>query len=141
MAYKCRITEIDDGSKFHICANNFQVDQYPVQPFEDELMATACTHPAAEPDNNKEARRSKENALNNIGQGSNQEDIDELRRQGVKVENEDYLPENLLTSENENQIPGVHGEWVTPTTCPRRGYPNTSDTKGVRKNHSWSSIA
>ena len=23
LAYKCRIAEIDDGSKFHICVNNF----------------------------------------------------------------------------------------------------------------------
>ena len=35
----------------------------------------------------------------------------------------------------------MHGEWVTPTTCPRRGDPNISDAKGGWKNHSWSSIA
>ena len=35
LAYKCRIADIDDGSKFHICENNFRVDQNPVQPFED----------------------------------------------------------------------------------------------------------
>ena len=34
LAYKCCIVEIDDGSEFHICANNFQVDEDPVQPFE-----------------------------------------------------------------------------------------------------------
>ena len=100
MAYKCRIAKIDDGSEFHICANNFLVDQDPVQPFEYESMTNPCTHPAAEPDNNKEARGSNENASNNIGQGANQEDIYELRRQGVEVEIEDCLPENLLTSEN-----------------------------------------
>ena len=33
LAYKCRIAKIEDGSKFHICANNFRVDQYPVQTF------------------------------------------------------------------------------------------------------------
>ena len=107
-----------------------------MQPFEDEYMATACDNPAAEPDNNNEARGSNENASNNIGQGANQEDIAELRRQGFKVENEDCLPENLPTSENENQIPGMHGEWVTLTTCPRRGDPNISDAKGGWKNHS-----
>ena len=112
-----------------------------MQSFEDESMTTACAHPAAEPDNNKEARGSNENTSNNIGQGANQEDIAELRRQGVEVENEDCLPENLSTSENENQIPGVHGEWVTPTTFPRRGDPNISDAKGGWKNHSWSSIS
>ena len=53
LAYKCRIAEIDDGSELHICANNFQVDQDPVQQFEDESMATACAHPDAEPNNNK----------------------------------------------------------------------------------------
>ena len=92
MAYKCRIAEIDDGSEFHICANNFQVDQDPVLPFEDESMTNPCTHPVAEPHLNKEARGSNENASNNIGQGANQEDIAELRRQGVEVENEDCLP-------------------------------------------------
>ena len=61
---------------------------------------------------NKEVRGSNEDASNNIGQGANQEDIAELCRQGVKVENEDCLPENLPTIENENQIPGVHGKWV-----------------------------
>ena len=94
-------------------------------------MATACAHPATEPDNNKEERGSNENASNNIGQGANQEDIAELCRQGVEVENEECLPENLPSGENENQIPGVHGEWVTSTTFPRRGDPNSSDAKGV----------
>ena len=119
--YKCRIPDIDNESEFHICANNFRVDQDPVQPFENESLATACAHPDTEPDNNQEARGSNENAPNNIGQGANQEDIAELRRQGVEVENEDCLPENLPSGENENQTPGVHGEWVTPATCPRRG--------------------
>ena len=100
MAYKCCIAEIDNGSEFHICTNNFRVDQDPVQTFEDELMTTPCTHPAAETNNNKEAIGLNDNASNNIGQGANQEDIAELRRQGVEVENEDCLPENLLTSEN-----------------------------------------
>ena len=71
-AYKCRIVEIDDWSEFHICANNFRVDQDPVQPFEDELLETACSNPAPEPDNNQEARGSNDNASNNIGQGANQ---------------------------------------------------------------------
>ena len=31
-------------------------------------------------------------------------------KEGVDVDNEDCLPENLPTSENENQIPGV--SWV-----------------------------
>ena len=77
--------------------------------FQDESMATECAHPDAEPENNKEARGSNENASNNIGQGANQEDIAELCRQGVEVDNEDCLSEKLPTSENENQIPGVHG--------------------------------
>ena len=64
LAYKCRISEIDDGSEFHICANNFRVDQDPVLPFEYESMTPPCTHPAAEPDLNKEASGSNENASN-----------------------------------------------------------------------------
>ena len=72
LSYKCRIAKVDDGSKFHICAYNFRVDQDPMQPFEDKSMETACAHPASEPDNNKEARGSNENASNNIGQGANQ---------------------------------------------------------------------
>ena len=104
-----------------------------MQPFEDESTKTECAHPAAETDNNKEARGSNENASNNIGQGANQENIAELRRQGVEVENEDCLPENLPSGENENHILGVHGEWVTPNTCPRKGDPNISDAKGGRE--------
>ena len=72
LAYKCCIAEIDDGSEFHICANNFRVEKDPVQPFEDKSVATACAHPRApEPKNNQEARESNENTLNNIGQGAN----------------------------------------------------------------------
>ena len=113
-----------------------------MKPFEDESVATAPTHPSSpELDNIQEARGSNENTSNNIGQGENQEDIADLRRQGVEVENEDCLPENLPSCENENKIPGVREEWVTPTTCPRRGDPNISDAKGGWKNHSWSSIA
>ena len=130
VAYKCCIADINNGSEFHICADNIRVDQDPVQPFEDESLETACAHPVPEPDNNQEARGSNENASNNIGQGANQEDIAELQRQGVEVDNEDCLPENLPSGENENQIPGVHGECVNPTTCPRRGDPNISDAKG-----------
>ena len=142
VSYKCRIPEIDDGIKFNICANNFRVDQDPAQPFEDESMATARAHPRApEPDNNQESRGPNEKTSKNIGQGSNQEYIAKLRRQVVEVENEDCLPENLPSDENENQIPGVHGEWVTPITCPRRRDLNISDAKGGWKNHSWSSIA
>ena len=141
VAYKCRIAEIDDGSKFHICANNFRLDQGHVQPFEDESLATACTHPYPGPPNNQEARGSNENASNNIGQWANQEDIAELLRQGVEVGNEDWLPENLPSGKNENQITGVHREWVTPTTFTRRGDPNISDAKGGWKNYSWCSIA
>ena len=101
MAHKCRIAEIDDARKFQICANNFRVDQDPVQPFEDESVATACAHiRAPEPNNNQEARGSNENTPNNIGQGENQEDIVELRRQGVEVENEECLPENLPSGKN-----------------------------------------
>ena len=33
LTYKFRIAEIDDGIEFHICKNNFRVDQDPVQPF------------------------------------------------------------------------------------------------------------
>ena len=62
LEYKCRIAKIDDGREFHICANNLRVDQDPVQPFKDELMTTACAHPADEPKNKKEARGSNENA-------------------------------------------------------------------------------
>ena len=62
LAYKRCINEINEGSEFHICANNFRVDQDPVQPFEDELMATACAHPADEPDNNTEKRGLNDNA-------------------------------------------------------------------------------
>ena len=90
VAYKCCIAKINDGSEFHICANNFRLYQDPVQPFEDKSVATACDHPCAtEPGNNQKARGSNENTSNNIGQGANQEDIAELRRQGVEVENED----------------------------------------------------
>ena len=72
-------------------------------------MATACAHPAPEPDNNKEARGSNENASNNIGQGANQEDIAELRIKGVKVENDDCLPENPPTSEKKIRYRGCMG--------------------------------
>ena len=88
VANKCCISKIDDRSEFNIYANNLRVDQEPVQPFEDESVATACAHSRApEPDNNQEARGSNENTSNNIGQGANQEDIAELRLQGVEVEN------------------------------------------------------
>ena len=35
----------------------------------------------------------------------------------------------------------MHGEWVTPTICSRRGDTNISDAEGGWKNHSWSLIA
>ena len=59
VTYKCCIPEVDDGIEFHICANNFWVEQYLARPFEDKLVATARAHPCApEPNNNQEARKS-----------------------------------------------------------------------------------
>ena len=101
VAYKYRIPDIDNGIKFHIYENKFLVDQDPEQPLGYELVSTALTHyRAPEPDNKQEARGTNDNTRNNIGRGSDQEDIAEIQLQGVKVENEDCLPENLLSGRN-----------------------------------------
>jgi hypothetical protein len=118
-----RIPEFDDGTVFHTCVNNFQVDKAPIQPFADEVHPAAPSlAPALAPDPDYDARSSTKNPTNNIGQGASEEGIAELRRQGIEIENEDCAPNNLPQPfQTSPTVAQVRREWITSTTCPRMG--------------------
>ena len=80
LAYKHRLPEFDDGTVFHICVNNFQVNKAPVQPFANKVLTAApAVVPAQESDPSYDAGTSTQDTTNNVGRGASADDIAELR--------------------------------------------------------------
>ena len=98
MCYECRIPEIDDNTMFHIVCANFKVDTAPATPFEDKLALTPVVHVPREGDEERErvaALRADEGDIVPNVHGTFAEDIAELRREGVEVDDDNEpAPEN-----------------------------------------------
>ena len=144
-AYQCRINEFDDNTTFNIVCGNLKIEQEgPNGPFADEVEAPIAATPtppaAAAVDPNAAARASTANVTNNLRTDAGvAEDIAELRRQGIEVDDDsEPAPENAI------QLPSSAdqvGEWVTPTTCPRRADPNIRNIEGQWKLYRWNRVA
>ena len=144
MCYLVRIPEIDDSTIFHIVKKNFKVLSAPAVPFESEspnvpVVPAPVTGEALNPD-----RIADRNVVPNIEGLSHRDslrgDIDEQRRQGITVDDDnDPLPENTAP-----QSPAARmyetGTWTTPRACCRRTdgfvYP-----EGKFVNKRWDQIA
>ena len=136
ISYQCRIAEIDNNTVFNIVHSNFKVTAEGPTPFEDEVVQTVAGPPRAAVDPNANARSSTTNVAANV---ELTEDIAALRRQGITVDDDNEpAPENAVP---QPAASGQVGEWVTLTTCPRRGDPNVQDREGQWINFRWSQIA
>ena len=139
MCYLVRIDEVDDGTIFYISKKNFKVDTPPATPFESEARAEPVRgHDALVRD---ELRAAGVNVVSNVGnlsRGATREEIEELRRNGIEVDDDNEpAPENSTPQE----APPVAGVWEKPVYCNRRANPDISDTAGRFKNHRWDEIA
>ena len=131
MAYKVRLFEYDGDqpNEFFIHPHNFKVETPCTDPsnvFADEAP------PTLEGDNDA-LRESTSNVDPNVS-----DDIDELRAQGIAVDDD-----NEPAPENTGPPPAdaLPGTWCTPTICARRANPNITDSIGTFKEKSWNTIA
>jgi hypothetical protein len=138
MCYLYRINEVDDGTIFFISKKNFKVDTLAAIPFESEALAQPVRgHNALVCD---ELRAAGANVVPNVGtlsRGATREEIEELRRNGIEVDNDNEpAPENATPQED----PPVAGSWEKPTYCNRRANPKFSNLTGQFKNYRWDQI-
>jgi hypothetical protein len=145
MCYLVRIPEINDSTIFHIVKKNFKVLSALGIPFESKAPAVhvepaPVPGEAANPD-----RVADRNVVPSIEGYSNRDslrgDIDEQRRQGITVDDDnDPLPENATPAQNKAQRIYESGTWTMPRACCRRSngfaYP-----EGKFVNKCWDQIA
>ena len=145
MCYLVRIPEINDSTIFHIVKKNFKVLSALAIPFESDAPAmhvepAPVLGKAVNPDWVADC-----NVVPNIEGYSNRDslrgDIDEQRRQGITVDDDnDPLPENATPAQNKAQRIYESGTWTTPRACCQRSngfvYP-----KGKFVNKRWDQIA
>ena len=77
-------------------------------------------------------------ATNVRGAIAQQQEIAELRQQGIEVDDD-----NAPTPENAEPSPATAvsiGEWITPTICPRKADANCTNSRGKWKNRGWQQI-
>ena len=140
LCYECRIPDIDDGTIFHIVRSNFKVSVAPSTPFPDESIPnTPLPLPFAARAALQEQRalRALRSDVGNVSPNIRFDlstELQELRQQRVEVDDDnDPAPENAEPSSQSNED---IGEWVTPTTCPRRANSHCTDVKGSWYNFS-----
>jgi hypothetical protein len=119
MCYKVRIMEINDGTKFFIVKKNFKVEQSPTIPFESEGPQEPAVPPIPAPNIDAEWLLDR-NAVTNIVSGlsctATREEIDELRRQGIEVNDDNEpAPENVPAPQEAPPPDG--GTWEKPIYC------------------------
>ena len=138
--YIVRIPEIDDGSEFHIVKFNFSVTVAPAVPFTGEQhrgpRGRRHQRPAAAVATEVNPLRfAGRDVVRNVGEGG--VDVDDLRRQGIEVDDDNEpAPEN---AEPTAMNPG-NGRFEKPTVCPRR-MANINNSKGKFNSHRWEVIA
>jgi len=138
--YIVRIPEIDDGSEFHIVKFNFSVTVAPAVSFTGEQhrgpRGRRHQRPAAAVATEvNPLRLADRDVVPNVGEGG--VDVDDLRRQGIEVDDDNEpAPEN---AEPTAMNPG-NGRFEKPTVCPRR-MANINNSKGKFNSHRWEVIA
>ena len=94
---------------------------------------------------NAREHQSYTNVTSNIKGGllhaATREEIKELRRQGIKVDEDNKpVPKNTQLPAPQGNDPPP-GTWEKPAYCPRQANTNFSDQKGRFVNHRWDAIA
>ncbi len=76
--------------------------------------------------------------VSNLSRGATREEIEELRRNGIEVDDDNEpAPENATPLE----APPVAGVWEKLVYCNRRANPDFANVAGQFKNHRWDEIA
>ena len=76
-----------------------------------------------------------ENNIFTLNCGATSDDIAELRAQGIEVDNKDPAPENTVAG-----VSAATGTQEELRTCPRRGDPNVTNTKGRFVAKPWMTV-
>jgi hypothetical protein len=138
MCYLVRINEIENII-FHIAKRNFKVTAAGALPFASEKPA-ATVVPALNAPVIDDMRASTRNVVPNAGnlsRGGTREEIEELRRNGITVDNDNNpAPKNAVP-----EVIPHNGTWEKPTFCIRRANPDFSDTARKFKSYRWDKIA
>ncbi|KAL7475079.1 LOW QUALITY PROTEIN: hypothetical protein ACHAW6_001011 [Cyclotella cf. meneghiniana] len=119
---KCQFHDIDNHHKFIIICTNFKVTRAPVNPFEDEVAPIHA--PDADTDIDHASCVNNVNILA-LNCAATADDIAELHAQGIEVDNKDPAPENTVAGTT-----APTGTWEELRTCPQRGDPDVTNTKG-----------
>ena len=118
MCYLVRIDDIGEDVLLHIVKKNFKITEAPTEPFPSE----ACIHaPAAPGDSVNPVRSSNCNTTANIEGGlsraATREEIEQLRQQGITVDNDnERAPENAAPPVRNQEVYDA-GHWAVPRTC------------------------
>jgi hypothetical protein len=132
MCYKCCIPDIHDHHKFVIICMNFNVTKAPANPFKDEVAPMHTPGTEEDPDR---ASNINENNIFTLNRGATSDDIAELSVQGIEVDNEDPALENTVAG-----VSAATRTWEELRTCPRRGDPNVTNTKGRFVAKPWTTV-
>ena len=131
---------MDNDTIFHICCGNFNIEEAPSIPFEDEGVVRTVAAAPQEPELKQTTalRELVADVALNVNKELSQE-ISELRHQGTDVDNNnDPAHENAQPSAPSTQ---TIWQWVTPTFFLRRADVNYLNTKCVWRLHSWPKIS
>ncbi len=135
--YFCNIPGINQI--LYIVTANFKVEQPPAIVFEAERRPTDAPGEITKANNSIDNRRSLQNVEQNVASGrSTNEDIIELRRLGIQVDDDNKpAPENVWAPPQQST---TVGEFFTPTICPRRATGTMMDEQGKWNSCSWDAI-
>ena len=134
--YECRIPELDNGVVYHIVRRNLRLDVASPDPsnvFPEEVAAAA---PAPRPLDERGSNQNAERTQMNGGRGASADEVNELRQQGITVDDEDPAPENATATPSEATANGVticdgcsknisneDGKWKRFMFVPRKPHP------------------
>jgi hypothetical protein len=140
MCYVVWINKIDDGTIFHIAKKNFKIDTAPAVPFDSETCLPMVPAINASIINEiRAAGRDVVSNLSHLSQGATREEIEELCRNVIKVDDDNKpAPKNAAPPQ---VAPPIDGTWEKPMYCNHCANPNFLDTAGRFKNHRWDQIA
>ena len=136
LCYRVRIPEFDDSTVFHICVNNFKIEEAPPTPFEDEVTTAQATGPTPEQDEQANLRAATEDFAGNIS--ARAQEVAELRQEGITVDDDNEPAQE--NAQRPDPSESAVGQWCIPTVCPRKADVNCQDTRGTWINHSWLKI-
>jgi hypothetical protein len=142
MCYLVRIGNIDNSTIFYISKRNFKVTLSGAVPFNSEMRAPV--EPAIDAPVINELRASGRNVVPNIGnlsRGGTREEIEELRWNGITVDNDNDLAPKNAEPEVAIKGPPVGATWEKLTYCNRHANSNFLDTARKFKHHWWDQIA